>query len=143
MVLRDLFKRSYDSGPTRQLYKIVVAQARNPGFYRDCAVPDTLDGRFEMIALHLFLVLHRLKGGDPATAAAAQDLHDLFFADMDQSLREMGAGDLGVGKRVKQMAKGFYGRIAAYEAGLEGDGDALEQALRRNLYGTTDPPAPA
>jgi cytochrome b pre-mRNA-processing protein 3 len=80
-------------------------------------------------------------GIEPAAAALAQSLFDAAFADMDASLREMGAGDLGVGRRVKQMATGFYGRAAAYEEGLAGAAE-LEEALRRNLYGTVDP-APA
>jgi cytochrome b pre-mRNA-processing protein 3 len=105
-------------------------------FFRDLGVPDTLDGRFEVLSLHVFLLLNRLKGESPEAAAFAQALFDTFFADMDRSLREMGAGDLGVGRRVKAMAQGFYGRVAAYETGLSaGDGE-LFQALQRNLYGT-------
>ncbi len=141
MSLRDLFKSYQEPSRTQRLYESVVAQARIPDFYRRWGVPDTLDGRFEMIALHLFLVLHRLKGGDAESAAMAQELHDLFFSDMDQSLREMGAGDLGVGKRVKRMATGFYGRVAAYDEGLGAEDDRLEAALRRNLYGTAMPEA--
>ncbi|MGH6960592.1 MAG: ubiquinol-cytochrome C chaperone family protein, partial [Dongiaceae bacterium] len=103
-------------------------------------VPDSLDGRFELIALHTFLILHRLKTADDAEAGAlGQALVDGLFADMDASLREMGAGDLGVGPKVKQMAQAFYGRIAAYEAGLDTRGPALAAALRRNLYGTAAP----
>lgn len=125
------------------LYTAAVAQSRAPAFYAVQGVPDTLDGRFDMIALHVYLVLRRLKrpGGEPeeaarAAARVAQALFDLFFADMDQSLREIGVGDMGIGKRIKAMAKGFYGRIDAYDAGLtEGDA-ALGSALRRNLYGT-------
>jgi cytochrome b pre-mRNA-processing protein 3 len=137
-----IFRRDRDSGAARDLYGRIVAAARQPAFYRELGVPDSIDGRFEMIALHLFLVLHRLKqAGEPAAAALAQALFDMAFADMDASLREMGAGDLGVGRRVKQMATGFYGRAAAYEEGLAGAA-GLEEALRRNLYGTIDP-APA
>ncbi len=119
-----------------KIYRQVVSQARRPDFYLSGGVPDSLDGRFELIALHVFLVLDRLKQDHPLGSALGQALHDVFFADMDHSLREMGAGDLGVGKRVKKMAQGFYGRVAAYETGLAGDGPGLEAALRRNLYGT-------
>ncbi len=133
------FRREPRAARARPLYDRVVAQARRPGFYSRCGVPDTQDGRFELIALHLFLVLHRLKAGRPETADLAQDLFDTMFQDMDQSLRELGAGDLGVGPRVKRMAEGLYGRIAAYEAGLEGPEGALEAALGRNLYGTVTP----
>lgn len=124
-----------------QLYGAVVAQARDPVFYRELEVPDSLDGRFEALALHAFLVLNRLKADGEPAADLAQALFDAFFEDMDRSLREMGAGDLGVGKRVKAMAQGFYGRIRAYEQGLAGGETALADALRRNLWGTV--PAPA
>ncbi len=139
MVLDRWFRREPRAARALPLYDRVVAQARRPGFYSRCGVPDTQDGRFELIALHLFLVLHRLKAGRPETADLAQDLFDTMFQDMDQSLRELGAGDLGVGPRVKRMAQGLYGRIAAYEAGLSGPGTELGAALRRNLFGTVTP----
>jgi len=125
-------------GPAVALYRQIVGQARQPAFYRDHAVPDTLDGRFDMIVLHAFLVLRRLKRIAGAEAQkVSQDLFDLLFADMDSNLREIGVGDLGVGKRVKKMAQAFYGRVEAYEAGLAASDPAvLEQALTRNLYGT-------
>ncbi len=119
-------------------YGAVVAQARLPVFYARYGVPDTLDGRFELIALHMFLVLHRLRAETEAEGFR-QALFDLLFADMDRSLREMGVGDLSVGKQVKRMAEGFYGRIDAYRRGLP-DQTALEQALRGNLYGTVSDP---
>ena len=103
-------------------------------------MPDTLDGRFELIALHSFLVLHRLHA-EPATQDFAQALFDAMFQDMDRGLREMGTGDLSVGKQVKLMATGFYGRIDAYQAGLAA-GDPGE-ALRRNLFGTVAEPEAA
>ena len=124
-------------------YHRVVEQARDPLFFQELGVPDTLDGRFEVLALHLFLLLHRLKGQSPAADEFAQELFDTFFADMDRSLREMGAGDLGVGRRVRAMAEAFYGRIAAYERGFSEGGQALGQALARNLYGTVSPPSEA
>jgi cytochrome b pre-mRNA-processing protein 3 len=117
-----------------RLYAAAVAQARMPAFYRNYGVPDTLDGRFEMIGLHVFLLMRRLKSDGEAGQALAQALCDRFFDDLDRSLREMGAGDLGVGRRVKAMAKAFYGRIAAYDSAFAGP--ALEDALARNLYGT-------
>lgn len=125
--------------PARRLYEAVVAQARQPAFFLEGEVPDTLDGRFEMVALHAHLLLRRLKEGGAETAELAQELFDLMFVDMDHSLREMGAGDLGVGRRVKQMAKGFYGRMAAYDAGLAEGPASLAAALRRNLFGTVSP----
>jgi cytochrome b pre-mRNA-processing protein 3 len=120
----------------------LVTQARAPEFYRELGVPDSLDGRFEMLALHVFVALRRLKqAGDEARAQA---LFDTMFTDMDRSLREIGVGDLSVGKRVKEMARALYGRIAAYEAGLAASDDGvLIKALERNLFGTVTPPAAA
>jgi cytochrome b pre-mRNA-processing protein 3 len=123
------------------LYACIVAQARQPEFFADLGVPDHLDGRFETLALHAFLVLRRIKA-EPTDEAGdlAQALFDIFFVDMDRSLREMGASDLGVGRRVKAMAEGLYGRIQAYERGLMEGGAVLEPALKRNLYGTVAEP---
>jgi cytochrome b pre-mRNA-processing protein 3 len=125
------------STPPEALYAAIVARARDPRFYLHYGVPDSLDGRFEMIALHCYLVLHRLRGEGPEAARMAQALVDGLFLDMDANLREMGAGDLGVGKRVKRMASGFYGRLAAYERS-QAVGD-MKEALRRNLFGTVSP----
>jgi len=127
--------------PAQRLHALVVEQARQPAFYTALGVPDTLDGRFELIALHCFLVMRRLKG-EPAGIALARELVEAMFADLDASLRELGAGDLGVGRRIKKMGQGFYGRVAAYDAALT-DPAALELALTRNLYGTVDQPSPA
>ncbi|BBK31454.1 ubiquinol-cytochrome c chaperone [Allostella humosa] len=113
----------------------VVEQARRPDFYIQAAVPDSIDGRFELIALHTFLVLHRL-APDAEASDLSQALFDRFFADMDRSLREMGVGDMGIGKRIQHMAQSFYGRMSVYREALAGDDAGLEAALRRNLYGT-------
>jgi len=117
-------------------YRRVVEQARQPLFFTAFGVPDTLDGRFELICLHAFLYLYRLKSERPRSAAVAQAFFDAMFADMDQGLREMGTGDLSVGGHVKRMAQGFYGRIRAYQGGLEHDESALGAALARNVFGT-------
>ena len=133
----SLFQRRTQRVAALAAYARIVERARDPSFYVDWGVPDTLDGRFELLALHAFLVLNRLKR-EPAASAFAQELFDTMFADLDGALREMGAGDLGVGRRVKAMAQGFYGRIAAYERGL-GKEPELLAALRRNLFGTAAP----
>lgn len=133
------FRQPPQRDRARALYLKIVAQARQPEFYLGCGVPDTLDGRFDLVALHAFLVLHRLKQDHPRTKDLAQALFDTLFMDMDQSLRELGAGDLGVGRRVKQMVQGLYGRIAAYQEGLDGPVTNLEEALERNIYGTVTP----
>ena len=143
MPLASLFRRNPHRSAAHSAYTQIVARAREPAFFLDCAVPDTLDGRFELIALHAFLVLSRLKADHAATADFAQELFDAMFADLDRGLREMGASDIGVGRHVKEMAKGFYGRIVAYEQGLALGDDQLGEALRRNLYGTASPPPEA
>lgn len=138
-----LLRRTPDARPAAAaIYDAIVAQARRPAFYAALGVPDTLDGRFELIALHVFLVLRRLKG-EAAARGVSQALADRLFEDLDRSLREMGAGDLGVGRRVKTMARATYGRIAAYDAGLSAGDEALSAALKRNLYGTAAPPPEA
>jgi cytochrome b pre-mRNA-processing protein 3 len=135
------FRPAGEARAAGALYASIVEQAREPRFFADLGVPDNLDGRFETVALHVFLVLRRLKSDVSDASGFAQALLDAFFADMDRSLREMGVSDLGVGRRVKEMAKALYGRIQAYEKGLEENGNAaLEAALRRNLYGTVAAP---
>jgi len=143
MALGRLFRKDALAAPAAQLYRRIVEQARRPAFYLEGGVPDTLDGRFELIVLHAILVVHRLKAEGEGGAALAQRVFDTMFDDMDASLRELGAGDLGVPHRVRRMVSGFYGRAAAYEAGLKGADEVLMAALRRNLYGTVpaDPPA--
>lgn len=116
-----------DSGMSR-LYRAIVAQARLPVFYQTLGVSDTVDGRFDLLLLHVLLVMRRLPD------AARQSLFDLLFLDMDRSLREMGVGDMSVGKRVKPMLEAFYGRAKAYESALADGAEALTLALGRNLY---------
>jgi cytochrome b pre-mRNA-processing protein 3 len=117
------------------LYVAIVGQARQPVLFEDFGVPDSVDGRFDMISLHIFLVLRRLKADVDKTADLAQCLFDTMFADMDRSLREMGAGDLGVGRRVKAMATAFYGRLSAYEKAMQSnDRTVLRDAVVRNIF---------
>ncbi|MGP1394380.1 MAG: ubiquinol-cytochrome C chaperone family protein [Inquilinaceae bacterium] len=123
-----------------QLYLTLVEQARHPDFYARWGVPDTTTGRFDLIALHAFLVMHRLKAAGTAGLDMSQALFDYMFADMDLSLREMGVGDLSVGKKIKKMAEGFNGRATAFEEAL-GDPPLLREALTRNLFGSATPPA--
>jgi cytochrome b pre-mRNA-processing protein 3 len=139
------FRSAGEARAAGVLYGAIVEQARAPGFFLSLHVPDSLDGRFETLTLHVFLVARRLKT-EPSEAAAglSRALLEAFIADMDRSLREMGAADLGIARRVKAMAEGLYGRIKGYETALEESGDAaLEAALRRNLYGTLSDPRPA
>ncbi|AMW35159.1 ubiquinol-cytochrome C chaperone [Haematospirillum jordaniae] len=127
------------------LYVSAVSQARAPFFFECCGVPDTVDGRFDMIALYVFLLIHRVRAEKTQESSAfAQEIFDAMFRDMDRNLREMGVGDLSVGKHIKGMAKAYYGRVAAYEPPVEsGDLQALEAALLRNLYRSASAPGPA
>lgn len=141
MPFKRLISRGRDRGPVRALYGRLVAQARDPGFYRHAGVPDTLDGRFEMIVLHVYLVLRRLRRAQGETDELSRTLSEALFEDMDRNLREIGVGDLGVGKHVKRMAAAFRGRLAAYDTALDTGDEALAAALERNLYGTVSPPS--
>jgi len=144
MGLFGRFRKTPEQNRAEALYLAAVTRAREPAFYERLAVPDTVEGRFDMIALHVFLILRRLKADRAETGTLAQALFDRMFLDMDENLREMGVGDLGVGKRVKKMAKAFYGRVAAYDAALAQDSRAsLEAALHRNLYREADDLDPA
>ena len=138
--LQRAFMPSPDQLRANALYNTAVAQSRQPGFYLAGGVPDTIDGRFDMIVLHAFLIMRRLRDGGPDGEALSQALFDEMFADMDRSLREMGVGDMSVGKHIKRMVKAFYGRAAAYEEGLDGNDDALERALAANLFRNVNPP---
>jgi len=116
------------------LYGEIVAAARQPVLYSAWQVPDTPLGRYEMVALHLFLLLHRLRGEEGPVRAVAQELTDEFFKEVEHSIRELGVGDMGVPKRMKKLARMFYGRVGAYDAALDGDdADALAAALARNV----------
>lgn len=139
MLLNSIFRRSKPTDAIHEIYGLIVGQARQPRFYTDFGVPDTVDGRFEMVTLHAFLVLRRLKQAPESASDTGQALFDVMFEDMDLSLREMGAGDMGVGKRVKAMVQAFYGRISSYETGLAGAPDVLEKALVRNVYASVQP----
>jgi cytochrome b pre-mRNA-processing protein 3 len=118
-----------------RLYGAIVAQARLPVFYRSLAVPDTIEGRFDLLVLHVHLLFRRLAGADAQSRSMGQAVFDRFLADMDASLREIGIGDLAVPKRMRSMGEAFYGRAAVYDAALDETGDeALAAALLRNIY---------
>ncbi|GAA0534801.1 cytochrome b pre-mRNA-processing protein 3 [Rhizomicrobium palustre] len=111
-------------------YAGIVARSREPFFFVTLAVPDSFDGRFDLLTLHAYLVLSRLK--EEGRTKLAQALVDRLFTAFDEALRELGAGDIAMGRRMKQMADAFYGRLAAYEAAT--DPATMGEALVRNLY---------
>lgn len=144
MRLAPIFGRTPVDRAANDLYLTLVEQARHPQFYGPAGVPDTLDARFEMIVLHAYIVIRRLRGSGEEGGRIAQSLFDQMFADMDRNLREIGVGDLSVGKQIKRMAKRFYGSVDAYDRGLEApDDDALAAALERNVFGQDGPPTKA
>jgi len=132
-------RRSRDA--EHKVYCEIVAQARQPVFYTDFLVPDTIDGRFDLIVAHAVLFFRRLRGEGKDVSEFSQVVFDLFFQDMDASLREMGVSDTRVPKKVKVMGEAFYGRADAYIPLIDDeDAEALAQALGRNIY--TDSPEP-
>jgi cytochrome b pre-mRNA-processing protein 3 len=119
-------------GTIEAIYGMIVTQAREPLFYRDLGVADTVDGRFDLLILHLWMVLRRLRpmtGGEGLTQA----LFDRFCDDMDGNLREMGVGDLTVPKRMQAFGEAFYGRAAAYDLALSTGVEPLAQAICKNI----------
>ncbi|WNJ98577.1 ubiquinol-cytochrome C chaperone family protein [Thalassospiraceae bacterium LMO-JJ14] len=137
--LRSLFGTNPDTETARALYAETIVAARRPEFYTAMDVPDTPEGRFEILALMAFLVLRRLKNEADARKIS-QAFFDVMFDDIDSNLRELGVGDISVGKKVKKLAESFYGRIKAYEEALADDDDArLCQTLARHPYRKTHP----
>lgn len=130
-----LFRRNRRPDTISALYGMIVAQARHPVFYAEYGVADTVNGRFDLLLLHTALTVDRLMREEQGKAAG-QALFDLFCADMDDNLREMGVGDLSVPKHMKRVGEAFYGRSQAYQKALaEEDDAALIEALTRNVYG--------
>lgn len=139
--ITGLFKKKPHELPAQILYTKMVEQARDPYFYRDLGVADSIDGRFDMIGLHLYIVLDRLEK-DEIAADLSQYLVNYMISDVDRNFREMGVSDVGVGKKVQKLATALYGRLEAYQ--VAGDkintdsGVAFDKALCRNVYRSDD-----
>lgn len=130
-----MFKPSPARIAGEALYEAAIRQARQPGFYAALGVPDTVEGRFELYNLHVVLLLHRLKGADSAASETAQALFDAFVGALDNSLREMGVGDLTVPKKMRRLGEAIYGRVRAYDAGLAvQDRAAISALLERTVF---------
>lgn len=124
----------------RRLYEGLAAQARLPAFYAELGVPDSIDGRFDLLCIHAHAIFHRLRGGGAPAERLAQATYDAMFAGLDAALREMGVADLGVGRRIKIMTEALNGRIQAYDAALvSAEAAPLLAAVRRNVYRNTTP----
>ena len=135
-----LIRRHPRSDTISTLYGMIVAQARMPCFYRDYSVADTLNGRFDLIVLHLTLFLHRLANEAPAHKALGQGVFDHFCRNMDDNLREMGVGDLAVPRKMRRIGAAYYQGSRAYEAALAAGGaEALADAIAANVEAAPAP----
>ncbi|GJL92286.1 ubiquinol-cytochrome C chaperone family protein [Hyphococcus sp.] len=143
-VVRALFRKDPRLEAGRALYTAAVEQARSEPLYAKFGAPDTVEGRFEMVTLHVYLIMRRLKG-DEAARKVSQHLFDAMFQNMDDSLRELGVGDLQVGKKIRKLAENFYGRVGAYEDALkpEASESELARALGRNIFENESAPQTA
>jgi cytochrome b pre-mRNA-processing protein 3 len=138
------FRRSRRPANIDALYGMIVAQSRSEAFYRGYGVPDTVDGRLDMIVLHLVLLLRQMTTAHGSMPPLGQHLFDRFCRDIDDNFREMGVGDLTVPKKMQEVAGAFYGRAKAYERVLDSeDGTALEKVVARNVFGVPEPPVGA
>lgn len=131
--LKSLFKERPAAAAGKALYARVVEQARTPAFYAELGVPDTVMGRFELYTLHAILLVLRLKGRGPAAAEAVQALFDAYLAGLDIALREIGVGDLSMGKKMKKLGRAFYGRTGSWERALSGAED-IDALVARTLH---------
>jgi cytochrome b pre-mRNA-processing protein 3 len=139
LFLKRLFQTPRFEAEAQALFRQIAERARHPIFYTLYGVPDTIDGRFEMLCLHAYAAFHALKGKGPDAEAFSQALYDAMFTDLDGSLRELGVADLGVGRRIKTMTEALNGRIQAYDRTFATGDAELELAIRRNVYGTATP----
>jgi cytochrome b pre-mRNA-processing protein 3 len=143
-MLKRLFKTRPAARAGGALYLRAVDQARSPALYDALAAPDTVEGRFELYSLHVYLLLERFKDQGPHAAETAQALFDTYLKSLDDALREMGVGDLSVGKKMRKLGEAFYGRVKSYEAAFADlpDRTALEALLTRTVFaGRAEGPA--
>ena len=124
--LDRILARKAEKRVARRLYDAAVARARQPDLYAQMGAPDTPEGRFEILTLHVILLIDRLRGDNPAASHLRQALFDVYLSDLDAALREMGVGDLAVGKRMKKLGQAFYGRARAYDDAFEALPDVAE-----------------
>ena len=134
-------ERRHRKRTAQNLYGSIVAQTRKPAFYAELGVPDTVEGRFELLVLHVFLVLDGLRGAGAKGEALAQQLVDIFIADMDTTMRELGVGDMAVAKKMRSLADVLYERLADYREALgeSADNERLKQLLSEHLQSRREP----
>jgi cytochrome b pre-mRNA-processing protein 3 len=140
MVLERLFRPRPALAAGRALYARVVDQARLPAFYESLGVPDTVEGRFELYSLHVLLLIDRLRGQGAQAGEVSQSLFDTYLKGLDHALRELGVGDLSVGRKMRRLGEAFYGRGKSYDAAIAAlpDVGPLEAFLGRTAYAEAD-----
>jgi cytochrome b pre-mRNA-processing protein 3 len=142
VVLQRLFQPSAHRVAGQALYEAATRQARQPAFYADLAVPDTVEGRFELYTLHVVLLIHRLKGIEGEAAKVSQSLFDAYLQALDDALREMGVGDLAVAKKMRKLGEAFYGRAKGYQTILASpDMEGLAALIERTVYADVEQPS--
>ena len=140
-MLKRLFAPSPTKAAGQRLYAAAAVKARDPAFYLAGGVPDTHEGRFELYTLHVALVLRRLKGEGEGAAAVRQALFDAYVRSLDDSLRDMGVGDLSVGKKMRKLGEAFYGRLKGYDETLTADdAGALRAMIGRTVFRNAEIP---
>ena len=140
IMLQNLFRTRPRERLGQPLYELAVRQARDPGFYTALGVADRIDARFELYTLHVLLLVMRLRDEGERGAEAAQALFDTYVSALDHALRELGVGDISVGKKMRKLGEAMYGRMTAYEPPLrEGDQGTLATGLARNVFESDKP----
>lgn len=140
IMLQNLFRTRPRERLGQPLYELAVRQARQPGFYTTLGVADRIDARFELYTLHVLLLVMRLRDEGERGAEAGQALFDTYVSALDHALRELGVGDISVGKKMRKLGEALYGRMTAYEGPLRGgDAAALSAGLARNVHESDDP----
>lgn len=141
-MFKTLFKRQTQDRHVQALYALAVDQARQPDFYTRLGVADRIDARFELYTLHVLLLFVRLKQDGERGADLAQKLFDAYVSSLDNVLRELGVGDVSVGKKMRKLGEALYGRMSAYEKALRvGDREGLQASIARNVFESEDPAA--
>lgn len=137
-----MLQRLFRPRPARQigasLFEAVTRQARQPAFYVDLGVPDTVEGRFELYSLHVILLLNRLRGQGGEAGEVGQALFDAYLRSLDDALRDLGVGDLSVGKKMRKLGEAFYGRAKSYDSALAGQGGDLEALVGRTIFAESE-----
>jgi cytochrome b pre-mRNA-processing protein 3 len=140
MLLERLFRPRPAREAGRALYTRAVEQSRTPALYADLGAPDTAEGRFEIYSLHVVMLLDRLRGQGGEATEVSQSLFDTYVKSLDHALREMGVGDLSVGRKMRKLGEAFYGRCKSYDTAFAALPDAgpLEALLTRTVYADAD-----